>query len=182
MLNTPNILSIFRLCLVPLFVVVYFSGIPNAPLWAAVVYVIATFTDYLDGHLARKYNCITNLGKVLDPLGDKMLTFAVLSCITISGLIPWWILVIMAAKELCLGLGGLIIHRRAKVEIPPSNIIGKAATVMFFVVCIALLLFPDIPHSVAVALICVCLAVSLAALVSYAKVYLGIMKQRRKKA
>ena len=181
MLNTPNILSIFRLCLVPLFVVVYFSGIPNAPLWAAVVYVIATFTDYLDGHLARKYNCITNLGKVLDPLGDKMFTFAVLSCLTISGLIPWWILAVMAAKELSLGIGGLIIHRRAKVEIPPSNILGKTATVMFFVVCIALLLFPDIPHSAAMALICVCLAVSLTALVSYIRVYLGIMKARREK-
>lgn len=178
MLNTPNMLSIFRLCLVPAFVVVYFSGIPHHRVWAVGIYALATFTDYLDGHLARKYNLITNLGKVLDPLGDKMLTFAVLACITIDGIIPGWIVVIIFAKEALMGLGGLLIHRRAKVEIPPSNYIGKTATVLFFIVCVVLMVF-DISETLSTILICVAVAVSLAAFVSYVYRYATIMKSRR---
>ena len=70
MLNTPNMLSIFRLCLVPVFVVIYFSGLENSALLAALVYAVAIDTDFLDGS-ARKYNLITNLGKVLDPWAIK---------------------------------------------------------------------------------------------------------------
>ena len=176
MLNTPNILSIIRLCLVPVFVTVYFSRLPNAALLAVLIYALATFTDYLDGHLARKYNLITNLGKVLDPLGDKMLTTAVLFCLTIDDVIPIWIVLIVAAKELLMGIGGLVIHRKAKVEIPPSNYIGKTATVLFFVVCVILMLF-KVGRTLSLILICTAVAVSLAAFVSYLKRFAGIMKK-----
>lgn len=178
MLNTPNMLSIFRLCLVPAFVVVYFSGLPYSRWWAVGIYALATFTDYLDGHLARKYNLITNLGKVLDPLGDKMLTFAVLACIAIDGIIPSWIVIIIFAKEALMGLGGLLIHRRAKVEIPPSNYIGKTATGLFFVVCVVLMLFP-VSETASTVLICIAVVVSLAAFVSYVIRYISIMKMRK---
>lgn len=177
-MNIPNMLSVIRLCLVPVFVLVFFSGIPSAEVWAAVVYAIATLTDFLDGFIARKFGMITNLGKVLDPLGDKMFLFAVLSCMTISDIIPLWVLLIFVVKELCMGLGGLLIHRRAKVEIPPSNYFGKTATVMFFVICVVLIVFPGIPRSAALTLICICLAASLLALMSYIKSYVGIMKAK----
>ena len=131
MLNLPNMLSIFRLCLVPGFIIVYFSGLQQARLLAVCIYALATFTDFLDGYIARRFNLITNLGKVLDPLGDKMFTFSVLACITIDSIIPVWVLLIFMVKEAMMGLGGLIIHRRARVEIPPSNYFGKTATVLF---------------------------------------------------
>lgn len=180
MLNTPNMLSIFRLCLVPVFVVVYFSGVPNAHAWAACVYILAIITDFLDGFLARRFNLITNLGKVLDPLGDKMFTLAVLACITIDKVIPAWVIGIFFAKEILMAAGGMVIHRRAKVEIPPSNYFGKTATVMFFVVGVALLVFEKIPYHAAVCLICLCLLASVAALVSYILSFKKIMKQRKK--
>ena len=179
MLNTPNILSLIRLCLVPVFVITYFSGIGNAKLWAAIIYALATFTDYLDGHLARKYKLITNLGKVLDPLGDKMLTFAVLACLSLDGIIPGWIVMIYFTKEILMGMGGLLIHRRARVEIPPSNMLGKVATVLFFLICVVLMLV-DVGHTVSMLLISVAVLVSLAAFVSYLVRYLAIMKNRRK--
>ena len=174
-MNLPNMLSLLRLCMVPLYVIVYFSGMKNAHLLALLVYALATFTDFLDGYLARKHNCITNLGKVLDPLGDKMLTTAVLVCLLIDGIIPGWIVLIIVAKEALMGLGGLVIHRKAKVEIPPSNYIGKTATVLFFVVCAILMLF-KIDHTVAVALVSLAVAVSLAAFVSYLCRFIRIMK------
>ena len=179
-MNLPNMLSLLRLCMVPLYVIVYFSGMKNAHLLALLVYALATFTDFLDGYLARKNNCITNLGKVLDPLGDKMLTTAVLVCLLIDGIIPGWIVLIIVAKEVLMGLGGLVIHRKAKVEIPPSNYIGKTATVLFFVVCAILMLF-NIDHTVAVALVSLAVAVSLAAFVSYLCRFIRIMKLSKTK-
>lgn len=176
MLNTPNILSLIRLCLVPAFVTVYFSGLPSAHLLAVLIYALATFTDFLDGYIARKYNLITNLGKVLDPLGDKMLTTAVLICLNIDKVIPGWLVLIIVAKELLMGVGGLIIHRGAKVEIPPSNYIGKTATVLFFVVCVTLILF-DLSRTVSLILVGLAVLVSLAAFVSYLHRFAGIMKK-----
>ena len=181
MLNTPNMLSIFRLCLVPVFVLLYFSGLPHANIYALLVFLLATFTDFLDGYLARRFHLITNLGKVLDPLGDKMLTFSVLVCLTISKIIPLWALGVFFLKELLMGIGGLILHRRAHVEIPPSNYLGKTATVLFFLVCAVLVFFKDSINNtpgLATWLICGCLAVALAAFVSYGIRFLKIMKKK----
>jgi CDP-diacylglycerol--glycerol-3-phosphate 3-phosphatidyltransferase len=178
MLNTPNILSIFRLCLVPVFVMTYFSGIAHAEVYAVCVYALATLTDFLDGYLARRFKLITNLGKVLDPLGDKMFTFSVLVCICIDRIIPLWVVAIFFLKELMMGLGSLVIHRRVKAEIPPSNILGKTATVLFFLACVVLLLSDNIPRPAAVTMICLCLVVSLAAFISYVSSFLIIMKHR----
>lgn len=179
-MNLPNMLSILRLCMVPPYVIVYFSGLKFAHFWAAFVYALATFTDFLDGYLARKNNCITNMGKVLDPLGDKMLTTAVLVCLLIDKVIPGWIVLIVVIKEALMGIGGLLIHRKAKVEIPPSNYIGKTATVLFFVSCATLMVF-HVKHTVAVALVSLAVAVSLAAFVSYLGRFIRIMKMSKTK-
>lgn len=179
MLNTPNILSLLRICMVPVYVIVYFSGLEHARLLAAGVYALATFTDILDGHIARKHNLITNLGKVLDPLGDKMLTVAVLACLAIEGVIPGWIVFIVVGKEAMMGLGGLVIHRHAKVEIPPSNYVGKIATALFFVICVVLMVF-DPDKTVSVILISFAVFVSLVAFVHYLRHFIGIMKTSKK--
>jgi phosphatidylglycerophosphate synthase len=83
-MNIPNILSLFRLCLVPVFPLVYFSGMPYANLWAALVYAGAAATDVLDGLLARRLNMITRLGRLLDPLADKLMGAAVIVCVAPS--------------------------------------------------------------------------------------------------
>ena len=178
MLLTPNMLSIFRLCLVPLFVVVYLSGSPHAHLWGAGIYVVAALSDALDGWIARRFDLITNLGKVLDPLGDKMFTFSVLACMAIEEVIPIWIVFVVVGKELLMGLGGLLIHRKAKEEIPPSNVLGKAATAMFFVVCVLLMLF-EIPKPYSHIMILAALCVSLTAFVSYLLRFRRIMHRHR---
>ena len=180
MLLTPNMLSIFRLCLVPVFMVVYLSPITYAHRWGAVVYVVASLTDMLDGWIARRFNLITNLGKVLDPLGDKMFTFAVLSCMAIEDIVPVWVLIVIVAKELLMGLGGLVLHRHAHVEIPPSNYLGKTATFLFFVDLLLLMLF-SIPRPYSLIMIVAPLCVSLAAFVSYLFRFRRIMGEHRAK-
>ena len=185
MLITPNVLSLIRLCLVPAFIVAYFSGEPYSHLIAVGIYVVATFTDFLDGYLARKYNLITNLGKVLDPLGDKMLTMAVLACITIDRVIPVWFLLIILGKELLMGVGGLVIHHYAKVEIPPSNYLGKTATVLFFAVCVTLIVLDsfhiEVRRGLSAVMVGAAVLVSLAAFVSYIVGFAKIIKEKQSK-
>ncbi|MBQ4544805.1 MAG: CDP-alcohol phosphatidyltransferase family protein [Oscillospiraceae bacterium] len=139
-MNIPNLLSIFRMCLVPVFVVVFFSDSSHAYAYAAFVYALAGFTDILDGIIARKFNLITKLGKILDPLADKMMTITVFVCISIAGLIPWWIIGLIFAKDFLLVLGGVKLYREMSAVFK-SNILGKLATVVLVIGGIIILLF-----------------------------------------
>jgi len=175
--HVPNILSSIRILLVPVFVLVYFGQESSIKIQAAVVYALASVTDFLDGFLARRYQLISNLGKVLDPLGDKLMTIAVLACIAIDGLIPPFVVYLVLVKELIMVVGGLIVRRKTKGTMPSSNIFGKTSTVVFFIICVTLMLFRGIPHSAAVFLIGVALVLMMAALVSYIRTFLMIMKK-----
>jgi len=174
-MNIPNILSTFRLALVPVFVTVYFNGSENSHVYATGVYILAAFTDFLDGRIARKYNLVSKLGRILDPLGDKIMTFAVLLCITIDKLVPPWAVVVFFVKEGLMAVGGFIIYKKY-CDMPPANIIGKSATVVFIVVCALLMLIRDIPRVYARAMISVAIIVMLAAFVSYLVRYIKLMQ------
>jgi len=169
-------ISVFRICLVPIFILVYFSDDSNNNIYAVLIYAVAAISDVLDGFLARKFQVSSNLGKVLDPLGDKLMTVAVMACITIDGLIPLWAVLLVGVKELLMAIGGLVLHKKAHVDIPPSNLIGKASTVVFFLVCVTLMLYRSIPDWAAILLISVAIGLTFIALVSYLIKYIRIMK------
>ena len=177
-MNLPNYLSLFRLCLVPVFVLVYFSGARHANLFAALVFAIAAFSDFLDGHIARKYGLTTTLGKILDPLGDKLMTFAVLICITIDQVIPLWALLVFFTKELLMALGGLVLYKRIS-DMPPSNYFGKCSTVVFFAVCVILMIFTGIPPVWATVMISIAIAVMIVAFISYLLSFIAILRGRK---
>jgi len=139
-MNLPNILSIIRMCLVPVFIAVFYSDLTYAHSLAACVYAVAGITDVLDGIIARKFNLITRLGKILDPLADKMMTITVFVCITSIGLIPWWTIALLFAKDALMILGGVKLYREMSAVFK-SNILGKLATVFLVVGGCALLLF-----------------------------------------
>ena len=143
MKNIPNILTVIRLILAPVFVVVFFSGKENAHDLALIVYIVASFTDFLDGYLARRYNLITELGKVLDPFADKVMLITVLICLYIWGRIPLIIPVIVVVKEVFMIVSGLILYLRKERMVIPSNIFGKSATVMFMLSIMLLMIFPE---------------------------------------
>ncbi|MDR0292913.1 MAG: CDP-alcohol phosphatidyltransferase family protein [Oscillospiraceae bacterium] len=171
MMTIPNILSLIRLCVVPLVPLVYFAdpALPGANLWAAGIYLAASLTDVIDGLIARKYNLVTRLGRVLDPLADKLMSFCVLVCIIIGGLIPFWAGVVFFAKETCMGLGALIQYRKIN-DVPPSNIIGKISTAFFVVVCFVILVFLPDPQeyiTLRTAAISVALALNISAFILY---------------
>jgi len=174
-MGIPNILSIIRILLVPLFVTVYFSEIQFSNIYAALVYVVAGVTDMLDGLIARKYNLTSKLGKVLDPLADKLITFTVIICITIDKVIPLWAVVVFAVKELLMGLGGLIIHKKI-ADVPSSNYLGKSSTVIFFLVCTVLMVFRGIPADVANILIAIAIGFTLIAFCGYLTTFSKLIK------
>jgi len=175
-MNVPNFLSLLRLAMVPMFCAAFFQPREDAHLIAAGIYALASLTDVLDGWIARHFHQITRLGRVLDPLADKLMTFSVIACITIAGMIPLWAVVVFFCKEALMGLGALSMYRKVD-DVIPSNRLGKASTVAFFAVCLALMLFPGIPREWAAAMIAAALALTLAAALVYLRDYLALMKK-----
>jgi cardiolipin synthase len=173
-MNLPNILSLIRLCAVPLVPLVYFSGLPGAHLYAAGIYLAASLTDALDGYIARKYNLITRLGRVLDPLADKLMSFCVLVCIIIvsedSRLL--WAGAVFFVKEVFMGVGALLQYKKIH-DVMPSNTIGKIATSYFFVVCFIVMVFPSLHETARVIAISTALALNVTAFLIYLWRYTG---------
>lgn len=141
----PNYLSFLRLILVPVYLWVFFQiPSPLGTRLAAAVLILCAATDALDGHLARKNGWITDLGKLLDPLADKLASTACLVALSISGLLPWWITGLALFKELAMIVGAAFILGKKKIVVA-SVWYGKLATVLFYVVVLALHFFPMMP-------------------------------------
>lgn len=139
-MKLPNILTIFRILLIPVFIFLFFSDIDNNLLYAFFVFAIAGVTDVLDGYIARKYDMITDLGKVLDPLADKLMLLCVLFCLTTMSLIPMWILILMIVKEILMIYGAVRLYFSKTQVIIQSNYYGKLATVAFYLAITLVLL------------------------------------------
>ncbi len=124
--NLPNILTILRMALIPLFVVLHALGHEKL---ALLVFCVASFTDWLDGYIARKYNLITDFGKLMDPLADKLMVCSALVMQGISGVFPIPAIVIVIIKELVMIYGSsYMLHKRIVVQ---SNMWGKLAQCSF---------------------------------------------------
>ena len=101
-MNLPNKLTLFRVILIPVFIIALMSGILPEPVnryVGVIIFCVASFTDYLDGHIARKYNLVTNFGKFMDPLADKLLVSSALICMIQLGFLPAWIVIIIISRE-----------------------------------------------------------------------------------
>lgn len=101
-MNLPNKLTVLRVLLIPFFVVALLVGggeIPMMRYVAAAIFIVASLTDLLDGKIARKYNLVTNFGKFMDPLADKLLVCAALICLVELGQIPAWMVIVIVSRE-----------------------------------------------------------------------------------
>jgi CDP-diacylglycerol--glycerol-3-phosphate 3-phosphatidyltransferase len=129
-LNLPNSITIVRILLAPVFLWLLFADdAADGPLrWAATaLFVIAIATDGIDGHIARSRNQVTDLGKLLDPIADKVLTGAALVALSILGELPWWVTVIILVREI-----GITVHRMAVLSdhVVAAAWMGKLKTVV----------------------------------------------------
>lgn len=126
--NVPNVLTMLRLVLIPIYVAVFAKGEKN---WALVVFLLASLTDLLDGRIARKFNLITTFGKIADPIADKLMVTTVLLSQVLDGALPMLAVILVAAKEAILLLGGAVLLKMKIVV--PSEMAGKVAQVMFII-------------------------------------------------
>jgi cardiolipin synthase (CMP-forming) len=120
----PNLLSFIRLALVPVFLVLI---ILRADFAALVVLVISSVTDYFDGQIARRFGQVTRLGQLLDPAADRLFIFAALIGLSISGIIPWWLGVVIIARDVMLAVLGIILANNGFGPLPVHHL-GKFGT------------------------------------------------------
>jgi CDP-diacylglycerol--glycerol-3-phosphate 3-phosphatidyltransferase len=139
-LNTPNILTLARIIITPFFLwIILFDDLPHRFLFACIVFSIGAITDAVDGHLARKNNQITNFGKFLDPIADKVLTTSALLAFMSMGLCNIWIVMLVLTREFAIASVRMIAASNGVVI--PANVWGKIKTVtqMVFTILIMLL-------------------------------------------
>ena len=126
--NIPNILTILRFILIPIILYFIFTG---HYLLGFIFFTISGITDILDGAIARKFNLVTNFGKLMDPLADKLTQISVLATLVFQKIIPFWILVVVLLKELLMIIGASFLY--GKELVVSSRWFGKLATVLFYI-------------------------------------------------
>jgi len=140
-MNTPNKLTMLRVIMIPIFMVVYMYLKPNlfTNFLSAVIFALAFLTDLLDGYLARKNNQVSDFGKIMDPLADKVLVAAAMILLTQAGVVSAWVTVLVLAREFI--VSGVRMAAAAEGNVVAASIWGKAKTMWQFVaITLALLI------------------------------------------
>lgn len=127
--TVPNVISIVRILLVPLFAVLLFQ---NHNFLAFCIFLIASISDGIDGFIARHFNQTTNLGKILDPIADRLLLLVGSIVLAVIGRLPIWILVLVLIRDLTFLLGGLYLMKTCEFR-PKVIMLGKVATTFFYI-------------------------------------------------
>jgi len=125
-LNLPNSLTALRIVLAPIFMILLLN---NEYVAAFAVVLVASITDFLDGQIARRFNMQTHLGRILDPIADKILIFFAIVSLLIKFNFPLWVGIIILSRDIIILLGGLIFLHRKKQKFLVPNIFGKVSTV-----------------------------------------------------
>ena len=138
-MNLPNKLSITRMALIPVMVALMYPNNLICNLLAAAVFGAAAFTDYLDGHIARKEGIVTDFGKFIDPVADKLLNLSAMIMLIHLGLMPAWMVIVILARELC--VDGLRMVAVGNGKVIAAGQLGKIKTVSQIVLVLWLMLF-----------------------------------------
>lgn len=174
MLSIPNILCYFRFLLIPVFCIIYLRAeTENDYYIAAVVLVVATLTDFLDGFVARKFDMITDLGKIIDPIADKLMHGAVALCLCKRYPLMWILVGVMAVKEGYMVIMG-IRHLKSGEQVRGALWFGKVCTAVLFVTLTALVIFSVLPLMAVYTLIVVNIVFMLFSLVMYINAFRNI--------
>lgn len=144
----PNILSFFRLLLIPVYIYLYLTAQSTAQYVAAgLVLALSCLTDMVDGRIARKYHMVSKIGMLLDPVADKATQAALLVCLSMKYPILYPVLGLLVIKESFQLIALIIAFLNGKM-LPGALLVGKVCTTVLFVSLIAIVLFPDIPSKI----------------------------------
>ncbi|HPU21855.1 MAG TPA: CDP-alcohol phosphatidyltransferase family protein [Thermoclostridium caenicola] len=162
--HIPNILTVLRMAAVPVFYVLMRDNLITAATW---VFLLAEFTDVLDGIIARKFNLITPFGKIADPVADKMMQLTALFMLSRMDMIPRIIPFLVLFKELFLLISGLYLIRK-KFDMS-SKWFGKLTSVLFFVAI--MMAFLGVPREITDVMLWICVGMAVFASIMYARNY-----------
>lgn len=181
-MNLPNKLTMLRVILIPFFVFFLLTDfVPYTHIIALAIFIVASLTDMLDGKIARKYNLITNFGKFMDPLADKLLVCSAMICLIELGMLPSWVVVIIIAREFIISGFRLIASDNGVVI--AASYWGKFKTVSQMAMVIVLILELDFVHPVlyiiGIVLIWVALALTVISLIDYIVKNKDVLKEQK---
>ncbi|MBO5323181.1 MAG: CDP-alcohol phosphatidyltransferase family protein [Oscillospiraceae bacterium] len=170
-LTIPNLLSLFRLVLIPVYIVIYLNAQDMTDYYiAGGILAVSCLTDAIDGKIARHFNMISTLGKILDPLADKATQFTLILCLAIRNPVLWILVTLFVVKESFQLIAGLMILRRGKI-LSGALLAGKISTAVLFVSLIVMVLFPQLDaKTIQIITIADC-GVLLASFIGYARIY-----------
>ncbi len=143
-LSIPNLLSIFRLLLIPVYIIIYLNAVDAWDYFlAAAILAVSCLTDMIDGKIARKFNMITMLGKIIDPLADKATQFALILCLALKYPVLWYLVGLFVVKESFMLIAGGIRFKKGRM-LKGALLSGKVCTTVLFVSLIIMVLLPDL--------------------------------------
>lgn len=146
--SIPNLLSLFRLILIPVYIVIYLNARDSVDfILAAGILAVSCLTDMIDGKIARHFNMITTVGKILDPLADKATQFALILCLALKHPILWYLVTLFVVKELFQLIAGGINLRKGKM-LKGALMSGKICTTILFVSLIIMVMMPNLKPSI----------------------------------
>ena len=175
-MNLPNKLTLLRVFLIPFFIVFMLTewGGAASKYIALAIFCVASFTDFLDGHIARKNNLVTNFGKFMDPLADKLLVCSALICFVSSGKLAAWIVIVIIAREFIIS-GFRLVASDAGVVIAASYW-GKFKTVSQMLMIILLILDFSILYIPTQIVVYIALALTVISLIDYVVKNINVIK------
>lgn len=167
----PNLLSLFRLVLIPVYVVIYLNAQDDTDHYiAAGILAVSCLTDAIDGKIARHFNMISTVGKILDPIADKATQFTLVVCLAIRNPVLWILVCLFFIKECFQLIAGLMTLRKGQM-LSGALISGKICTTVLFVSLIVLVMMPQLSETVIFAITTLDCVVVLIAFICYARVY-----------
>ncbi len=173
----PNLLSLFRLVLIPVYVVIYLNATQTEHyMIAAGILAVSCLTDLIDGKIARHFDMISTVGKILDPIADKATQFTLTLCLSLRYPVLRPVLVLFVVKE-CFQLTAGLVNLRRKKMLPGALLAGKICTTVLFISLILLVLMPSLPQSVVTAIAIIDAAFLTFSFVNYILAYFGKRKK-----
>lgn len=169
----PNLLSLFRLLLIPVYVSIYMNaaGIKEYYLAGAIL-AVSCLTDLIDGKIARRFNMISTVGKILDPVADKLTQFTLTLCLSVKYPVLRFVLILFVIKEGFQGIVGLVHLRKGKM-LPGALLAGKVCTAVLFFSLITLVIFPNLSRGFVAAIAAIDTVSLLISFVCYIFAYFG---------
>jgi CDP-diacylglycerol---glycerol-3-phosphate 3-phosphatidyltransferase len=180
-MNFPNLLTSIRILLIPVFILLFLPPNPSHPTLAAVIFTLASITDLLDGYLARRWKQITRLGKLLDPIADKLLILSALILLVDFNRVPAWIAIILIGREVA--ITGLRAIASSEGIVIPADTAGKYKLFIQVLAIVLLILNFETPYfsflNLGIILLWAAMILAILSAIQYVILYSGQIQNKR---